>query len=275
MIQKHIDKLEQEIKDNLEMIELLDSKRAEHVKNSSEYQAYLNSNEWQETRQRIFKRDNFRCVLCGCSKNLQVHHITYENLGEEKDADLVTFCDKCHNSIHSRTTNDYLTLAYANAYNISNNSPDESSRAKAERDMTIIRRAIDEINFDSNSSQKEAADILYMFAYAVRMGEKYDKLDTDLKLSESDFPPEMKNIVGNNLNSVINKCLIGAGDKEINEDFAQIKYFQLLEAKINQREDYFLRLRFGASDDVQKEIDNTLKNLSQCKQKLKKLGETL
>lgn len=158
MIQKHIDKLEQEIKDNLEMIELLDSKRAEHVKNSSEYQAYLN---------------------------------------------------------------------------------------------------------------------LYMFAYAVRMGEKYDKLDTDLKLSESDFPPEMKNIVGNNLNSVINKCLIGSGDKDINEDFAQIKYFQLLNAKIDQREDELLRLRLGASDDVKKEIDNSLKNLSQCKEKLKKMGETL
>lgn len=275
MIQKHIDKLEQEIKDNLEMIELLDSKRAEHVKNSSEYQAYLNSNEWQEKRQRIFNRDNFRCVKCGCSKNLQVHHITYENLGEEKDADLVTLCDKCHNSIHTLTTNDYLALAYANAYNISKNSPDESLRAKAKQDMTIISRAIDEKNFDSNSSQKEAADILYMFAYAVRMGEKYDKLDPDLKLSESDFPPEMKNIVGNNLNSVINKCLIGSGDKDINEEFAQIKYFQLLKAKINQRQDDFLRLRFAASDDVKKEIDNSLENLSQCKEKIKKIEETL
>lgn len=275
MVQKHIDRLEQEIKDDLEMIELLDSKRAEHVKNSSEYQAYINSKEWQETRQRIFNRDNFRCVKCGCSKNLQVHHITYENLGEEKDADLVTLCDKCHNSIHSLTTNDYLALAYANAYNVSNNSPDESSRAKAKQDMNIISRAIDEIIFDSNSTQKEAADILYMFAYAVRMGEKYDKLDTDLKLSESDFPPEMKNIVGNNLNSVINKCLIGAGDKKINENFAQYKYFQLLEAKINQKEDYLLRLRFGASDDVKKEIDNSLENLTQYKEKLKKFGETL
>ncbi len=275
MIQKHIDRLEQEIKDDLEMIELLDSKRAEHVKNSSEYQAYLNSNEWQETRQRIFKRDNFRCVKCGCSKNLQVHHITYENLGEEKEADLATLCDKCHNSIHSLTTNDYLALAYANAYNVSNNSPDESSRAKAKQDMTIISRAIDEIIFDSNSTQKEAADILYMFAYAVRMGEKYDKLDPDLKLSESDFPPEMKNIVGNNLNSVINKCLIGAGDKKINENYAQYKYFQLLEAKIKQKEDYLLHLRFGASDDVKKEIDNSLENISQYKEKLKKFGETL
>lgn len=106
MIQKHIDKLEQEIKDNLEMIELLDSKRAEHVKNSSEYRAYLNSKEWQETRQRIFRRDRFTCVMCGANKNLHVHHITYENLGAEKDADLVTLCESCHAAVHDEVFSD-------------------------------------------------------------------------------------------------------------------------------------------------------------------------
>jgi hypothetical protein len=60
MIQKHIDKLEQEIKDDLEMIELLDSKRAEKIKNSSEYQDYITSKEWEETRRLIFKKYDYK-----------------------------------------------------------------------------------------------------------------------------------------------------------------------------------------------------------------------
>ena len=100
MIQKHIDRLEQEIKDNLEMIELLDSKRAEKIKNSSEYQDYITSKEWEETRRLIFKKYDYKCAFCGANKNLHVHHITYENLGEEKDGDLVALCSDCHKELH-------------------------------------------------------------------------------------------------------------------------------------------------------------------------------
>lgn len=100
MIQKIADRLEEQIKENLFELELLDQKRAEKVKSSKEYGEYIKSNEWQETRQRIIKRDRFRCVMCGEPKNLHVHHITYENLGEEKDADLVTLCEKCHIELH-------------------------------------------------------------------------------------------------------------------------------------------------------------------------------
>ena len=100
MIQKIAARLEEQIKENLFELELLDQKRAENVKSSKEYEEYIKSSEWQETRQRILKRDAFRCVLCGTTKNLHVHHITYENLGEEKDADLVTLCDYCHKRLH-------------------------------------------------------------------------------------------------------------------------------------------------------------------------------
>lgn len=101
MVQEHINRLEQEIMDNLEIIELLEPKRAKRIKRSSEYQEYIKSKEWQETRQRILKRDSFRCVLCNNTKNLHVHHITYESLGEEKDADLVTLCECCHDKLHN------------------------------------------------------------------------------------------------------------------------------------------------------------------------------
>ena len=104
MIQKIAARLEEQIKENLFELELLDQKRAENVKSSKEYEEYIKSSEWQETRQRILKRDRFRCVMCGEPKNLHVHHITYENLGEEKDADLVTLCEECHIKLHDIET---------------------------------------------------------------------------------------------------------------------------------------------------------------------------
>ena len=65
---------------------------------------YINSVAWQETRQKIFRRDGFRCVMCGQSTNLNVHHITYENLGAEESSDLATLCQKCHAKVHGKET---------------------------------------------------------------------------------------------------------------------------------------------------------------------------
>ena len=97
MIQEIIEKTEREIQEKLALLKILDEKRAEKLISSSDYQEYINSKEWEETRARIFKRDNYHCVICGTGKNLSCHHITYENLGNEKDADLITICQDCHN----------------------------------------------------------------------------------------------------------------------------------------------------------------------------------
>jgi hypothetical protein len=31
---------------------------------------------------------------------VQVHHLTYENIGREKDEDLLAVCERCHRSFH-------------------------------------------------------------------------------------------------------------------------------------------------------------------------------
>ncbi len=91
-----IERIENEIKERLDLLEAIEEERAKKIKDSSEYKTYIESKEWQDIRKRIFRRDNYKCQICGSCKNLQVHHITYENMGQEKDADLVTLCEKCH-----------------------------------------------------------------------------------------------------------------------------------------------------------------------------------
>ena len=70
-----------------------------------EWGDYIHSVAWEETRQKVFRRDGFRCTVCGSSVNLNCHHITYENLGAEKLSDLVTLCQKCHEKVHEKVHN--------------------------------------------------------------------------------------------------------------------------------------------------------------------------
>lgn len=66
-----------------------------------EYRKYLKSEHWIEMRRQRKRLDNHRCYLCGCPKYLNVHHLRYDNLGnEDVEEDLVTLCKKCHSMLH-------------------------------------------------------------------------------------------------------------------------------------------------------------------------------
>lgn len=64
---------------------------------------YLETKKWQRARSERLKIDDFKCARCRSTKNLQVHHLTYERIGEERvDKDLITLCRKCHAEIHGK-----------------------------------------------------------------------------------------------------------------------------------------------------------------------------
>lgn len=62
---------------------------------------YLKSDEWQRKRYVVLKRDNWRCVYCGC-RATQVHHKKYAkyNIGKEPIKWLVSICKSCHDAQH-------------------------------------------------------------------------------------------------------------------------------------------------------------------------------
>jgi hypothetical protein len=63
-------------------------------------EVYLRSDHWGETRAAALERAEHRCQVCNGAKQLDVHHRTYERLGEERDADLTVLCRKCHDLFH-------------------------------------------------------------------------------------------------------------------------------------------------------------------------------
>ena len=63
------------------------------------YDLYLKSEHWEKKRTRIFIRDNFKCKVCG-KRAENVHHISYKNLGQESDLELISLCESCHLFLH-------------------------------------------------------------------------------------------------------------------------------------------------------------------------------
>jgi hypothetical protein len=66
--------------------------------------AYLSSPHWREFRQLALDFHGRRCFRCGYKGLfLNVHHLTYERLGNEHISDVVVLCRDCHRREHGIT----------------------------------------------------------------------------------------------------------------------------------------------------------------------------
>lgn len=63
------------------------------------YEEYINSTQWKHKRLVRLKIDKFQCRTCRNDKDLEVHHVTYDNLFNEPMEDLITLCKQCHKAI--------------------------------------------------------------------------------------------------------------------------------------------------------------------------------
>lgn len=67
---------------------------------SAAYSDYVSSKAWRAKREKALEYYGRACRLCGSRTQLEVHHITYENLGREEMMDLDILCHSCHAEIH-------------------------------------------------------------------------------------------------------------------------------------------------------------------------------
>ena len=80
--------------------------REEHVRN---YQALLQTKEWENKRIKILDRDHYRCAYCGNIHHLHVHHKYYSaypngalvDPWNYPDDALITLCAYHHQRIHA------------------------------------------------------------------------------------------------------------------------------------------------------------------------------
>jgi 5-methylcytosine-specific restriction endonuclease McrA len=61
----------------------------------------MEGRDYEELRQRVLRRDSWRCQVCGSMTNLEVHHQQFRShSGEDADGNVITLCTNCHSSIH-------------------------------------------------------------------------------------------------------------------------------------------------------------------------------
>ena len=76
---------------------------------SIDYAEYRKSPQWNARRKAVLKRDNYTCQQCKDTDiPLDVHHTTYERIGDEDLSDLVSVCRPCHDEIHAHWGYDKL-----------------------------------------------------------------------------------------------------------------------------------------------------------------------
>jgi len=68
----------------------------------AEYGEYLQSPGWQAKRIPVLKRCCHVCEGCGMSNATEVHHLTYQNVGNEFLFELVGLCKDCHLRYHEK-----------------------------------------------------------------------------------------------------------------------------------------------------------------------------
>ena len=61
----------------------------------------LRFEEYNCLRDRVLKRDGWKCQDCSSSQDLQVHHLTKRSkLGDDALNNLITLCAACHRQRH-------------------------------------------------------------------------------------------------------------------------------------------------------------------------------
>lgn len=65
------------------------------------YEDYLLSEIWESKKNFMIKLKKC-CKNCKSTDNLNVHHKTYLNVGNEKEDDLEVLCITCHKRIHGK-----------------------------------------------------------------------------------------------------------------------------------------------------------------------------
>lgn len=131
-----------------------DYERIEFYRIVPNYENYINSAEWDERREKYFSTHERKCYFCGSTNNVQLHHVTYENLGSESDEELEPLCRDCHMALHrvieslqplqdaiedgaKRIRDEYRQKAYEEI----------QTRKKAfiDRNMNRVQRALEEL----------------------------------------------------------------------------------------------------------------------------------
>lgn len=171
---KAIRELQNEVDQKITLLEAL---RKEYDPEDIDFYQYIKTQAWEEMRQKVFRRDGFQCVVCKEAKNLNVHHITYDNLGAEKESDLVTLCRDCHKKVHAGDTVE--NMIGIRQHDLLESEANLNSQwaefAERRKEFAEQRKKFEIDRFMDKNTRK-------LYALAIALGDDYVNLDDELKI---------------------------------------------------------------------------------------------
>ena len=66
------------------------------------YLSHLSSKKWQAKRRRVIEREKNLCQGCRLAPIEEVHHLSYDHLGDELLFELAGLCAECHRKTHGK-----------------------------------------------------------------------------------------------------------------------------------------------------------------------------
>jgi hypothetical protein len=163
-----------------------------------DYNDYLSTEHWKLKRTEVVRRYGYRCACCGeagtSRRGPDIHHITYDNMGDEPPQDLIPLCQKCHSLMHQLITMyekkgfSWLKASYeANKYLIEGNEKNrpgkllikeiKKRKEKKKKDKMHRKNALDRLN--NGIGCAKGSQLRYI-------PNEPEELDTDL-LADFDF----------------------------------------------------------------------------------------
>ncbi len=61
---------------------------------------YLQSAHWKRRKSRYFAKHGRWCAACNTKRRIDLHHLSYQHVGNESDGDLMGFCRQHHALAH-------------------------------------------------------------------------------------------------------------------------------------------------------------------------------
>lgn len=98
---KEFDKdVEKYYKENKRIYEFLCFNKIKSKISEIGYKNYLLTPLWKYNRKKFIENREQKCEICKGNQKLEVHHLSYKNIGSEKNEDLCLLCNNCHTEVH-------------------------------------------------------------------------------------------------------------------------------------------------------------------------------
>jgi hypothetical protein len=140
-----------------------------------EYAEYLKTDEWKAQRRSALVFARNRCQVCNGRKRLEVHHRTYERLGNEDPSDLTVLCSTCHKLFHDRLPKPPLKIR---------RTPQPKSIAERDRSIHRLKQRLGELQQEIVATASEEGKF-ELLRVKLDVARELEAIETDPELREA------------------------------------------------------------------------------------------